>query len=139
MASHHGRDGIVKIGTDTIAEVKSWTLNQTAETTDATSLTNAQSNNNYRSFLQGFIAWDGTLECFWDETDTDGQTALKTALDGGTTVTLNLYPEGATSGDTYYSGSALVTGLNITGSFDDMVNASFTFTGSGELTTNTVA
>ena len=54
-------------------------------------------------------------------------------------VTIKFYPEGATSGDTYYSGSAIVTGLTINGSFDGMVEASITVQGNGALTKTTVS
>jgi hypothetical protein len=70
----------------------------------------------------------------WDETDTNGQTALAV----GSTVTLLWYPEGSASGATYYSGSVIVTGKNITGSFDGLVEASIAIQGSGAITTATV-
>ena len=70
----------------------------------------------------------------WDETDTSGQVALAV----GSSVTLKFYPEGAVSGDTYYSGTALVTGKNITASFDGMVEASISVQGTGAITTATV-
>ena len=41
------------------------------------------------------------VECHWDETDTNGQEAL----DVGTSATIELYPEGADSGDAYYHGT----------------------------------
>ena len=70
----------------------------------------------------------------WDETDTNGQVALAV----GSTVTLLWYPEGSDSGDTYYSGSVIVTGKTITGSFDGLVEASISVQGSGAITTATV-
>ena len=72
---------------------------------------------------------------YWDETDTSGQGALTV----GAEVTLNFYPEGATSGDTYYGGTAIVTGRTINSSFDGLVEASLTLQGSGALTETTVA
>ena len=56
----------------------------------------------------------------------------------GSSVTLAVYPEGDTSGDTYYSGTAIVTGRTITSSFDGMVEASFTLQGTGALAAATV-
>ena len=60
------------------------------------------------------------------------------ALSVGSSVTINFYPEGADSGDTYYSGTALVTGVTRSASFDGMVEASITLQGSGALTASTV-
>jgi hypothetical protein len=51
---------------------------------------------------------------------------------------LNVYPEGASSGDTYYTGTALVTGKSINSSFDGMVEAEVSFQGSGALSESTV-
>jgi predicted secreted protein len=53
-------------------------------------------------------------------------------------VTLNVYPEGDASGDTYFSGSTIVTGKTVTSSFDGMVEASFELQGNGALTETTV-
>jgi hypothetical protein len=59
-------------------------------------------------------------------------------LDAGSSVTLEVYPEGATAGDTYYTGTAIVTGRTVTASFDGMVEMSVTVQGSGGLTETTV-
>jgi predicted secreted protein len=53
-------------------------------------------------------------------------------------VTLNLYPEGATSSDVYYSGSAIVTKFDVSASFDGLVEGSIAFEGNGVLSTLTV-
>ena len=79
-------------------------------------------------------SFSGSLDCFWDETDTTGQGALTI----GASVTLALYPEGDGTGGTYYSGTALVTGVSRTASFDGMVEASISVQGSGALTAATV-
>jgi hypothetical protein len=47
--------------------------------------------------------------------------------------------EGNTTGDHKLSGTVLVTGRTITGSFDGLVEASITFQGTGALTEGTVA
>ena len=79
-------------------------------------------------------AWSGSFDGFWDETDTMGQGALS----AGGTVTLNLYPEGDASGDTYWTGDAIITEIAYNASFDGIVEASFSFTGTGALTETTV-
>ena len=129
MATTKGSEGLVKVGSATIAEVKSYSLEESADTIETTKMGDAA-----RNYLPSLTTFSGSVDCFWDETDTAGQVALTP----GASVTLVFYPEGATSGDTYYSGTALVTGKTITGSFDGMVEASITIQGTGVITTATV-
>lgn len=129
MATHKGSSGLVKNGSNTVAEVRTWTLNTNADTIEDTAMGDSA-----RSYLAGLTSADASVDVFWDETDTNGQVALAP----GSSVTLVLYPEGADSGDTYYTGTALVTSKSITGSFDGMVEASISATYSGAVTTATV-
>jgi predicted secreted protein len=129
MASHIGRDGIVKVGTATVAEVKSFSIEESADTVETTKMTDTA-----RTHAITLTSFSGSLDCFWDETDTTGQGALTI----GASVTLALYPEGEVAGDTYYSGTALVTGVSRSASFDGMVEASISVQGTGALTASTV-
>jgi len=129
MASHKGSEGTVKVGSNSIAEIRSYTLEETADTIEDTSM--GDSARTYKSSLTSF---SGSVDVLWDETDTSGQGAL----DIGAEVTLNVYPEGDTSGDTYYSGTVIVTGVNRTGSYDGLVEASISVQGTGALTESTV-
>ena len=129
MATHIGRDGVVKVGANDVAEVRSFSINQTADTVEDTTMGDTA-----RTRLVTLTSFDGSLDVFWDETDTNGQVALGV----GSNVTLALYPEGDGAGDTYYSGTANVTGVSISTSVDGMVEASITVEGSGALTTTTV-
>ena len=128
MATHTGSEGTIKVGADTVGELRSFTLETTAETIEDTSM--GDTNRTYKAGLKSFT---GSASLFWDEVDS-GQTAIVV----GTEITLNVYPEGASSGDTYYSGSAIVTGTTIASSFDGMVEAEVSFQGTGALTTTTV-
>ena len=129
MATHKGSEGIVKVGTDSVSEVRSYSIEETADTLEDTSM--GDSARTYKSSLTSF---SGSLDVFWDETDTSGQGALTI----GSEVTLNVYPEGDASGDTYYTGTAIVTGVTRTGSFDGLVEASVSVQGTGALTSTTV-
>ncbi len=128
MATHIGRDGVVKVGSNAVAEVRSFSINQTADTVEDTTMGDTA-----RTRLVTLTSFDGSLDVFWDETDTNGQVALSP----GSNVTLELYPEGDSTGDTYYSGSVNVTGLSISTSVDGMIEASITVEGTGALTTAT--
>lgn len=130
MATHKGSEGTVKIGTNAIAEIRTWTINESADTVEDTTMGDSA-----RTYKPSLTSWDGSMDVYWDETDTNGQGVATI----GAEITLNVYPEGATSGDSYYTGSAIVTGVSRTASFDGMVEASLTFQGTGALSASTVA
>ncbi len=129
MANHKGSEGTVKIGANIVAEIKSWTIEESMDTMEDTTMGDTA-----RTFQSGLKQWSGGLECFWDETDVSGQGALVI----GASVALNLYPEGAVSGDTYYAGTALVTGITRQAALDGYVEVSFSFQGTGALAESTV-
>ena len=130
MATHAGSEGKVFIGSDQVAEIKSWSLEVNSDTVDTSII-----GTSWRKNQATIKSWSGNFEGFWDETDTDGQGALAV----GGTVTLNMYPEGDDSGDTYWTGDVIITSISYSASFDGIVEASFTYTGTGALTTSTVS
>lgn len=127
MATHTGSEGTIKVGSDTVGEIRSYSISETADTIEDTSMGDAS-----RTFKTGLKSFTASVDVFWDEADA-GQTALSV----GTNVTLNVYPEGSTTGDKYYTGSAIVTGRTVNGSFDGMVEASLTLQGTGALSLST--
>jgi hypothetical protein len=129
MATHKGSEGIVKVGSSSVSEIRSYSIEESADTLEDTSM--GDSAKTYKPSLTSF---SGSLDVFWDETDTSGQGALSI----GSEVTLNLFPEGDTTGDIYYTGSAIVTGVSRTGSYDGLVEASISVQGNGALTESTV-
>lgn len=130
MATHTGSEGTVKVGSNAIAEIRSFSIDQQADTLDDTTMGDTA-----RTFKSSLTTYTGTVDVLWDETDTNGQGALTI----GAEVTLNLYPEGDGSGDTYYTGTAIVTGRTINSSYDGLVEMSISVQGSGALTETTVA
>ena len=129
MATHSGSEGTVKVGSNAVAEIRSYSIEESADTLEDTSMGDTA-----RTYKPSLTTFSGSLDVLWDETDTNGQGALTI----GAAVTLNLYPEGASSGDTYYTGLAIVTGRTLTGSFDGLVEMSITVQGNGALTKSTV-
>ena len=131
MSTFKGNDGIVKLGTsggtNIVGEVKSYSLEHTSDTVEDTAMGDGS-----RTHVATLKSFSGSLDVFWDDGDTNGQGAFVV----GNTIELNLYPAGAS--DTYYSGSAIVTGVSRTGSFDGMVEASLSVQGTGDLETTTV-
>ena len=129
MATHVGTSGVVKVGANTVAEVTGFNLDETNDTVEDTSLTDTA-----KSYLVLRKDATGTIECHWDETDSTGQEAL----DVGSSVTLNLYPEGADAGDAYYTGTALVTGASVAVTMDGVISRTFNVQFSGGVTHTTV-
>lgn len=128
MANHSGSEGLVKIGSSTVGELRSYSISETAGTIEDTTLTDTA-----KTYKAGQTTWSGSCDAFWDESD-----AGQTAITAGASVTLNFYPEGDTTGDTYASGEAIVTEISTSSSIDGMVEVSFSFQGSGALTWATV-
>ncbi len=129
MANHKGSEGTVKVGSNAIAEIRGWEISHAAEVIEDTELGDAA-----KTFQAGNASWSGSVSCFWDETDTNGQVAMT----AGASITLNLYPEGADSTDVYYTGTAIITGITRRAAINGMVEAEFTFQGTGALSTTAV-
>jgi lipopolysaccharide biosynthesis protein len=132
MATHWGVEGTVKVGTNAVAEITNWSLNQSVSPVDDTSM-----GDTWRSHVpgSGIKEWSGTMDCHWDETDTNGQVVLVI----GASVTLNLHPEGSTTGDNYFTGTASITERGLDVPMDNgTIKTTFKFQGNGALTPSTV-
>ena len=128
MATHHGKEGVVKAGGTAIGEITGFTLETTADVVEDTELSDAT-----KSFLAGRTSFSGTLEMSYDESDSPQQT-----LTAGSSIAFILLPEGATSGDESFTGSGIVTGMSVNNSMDAIVSRTVTFQGTGALTIGTV-
>jgi len=76
----------------------------------------------------------------WNTSDINAMlSAVSTQLlvTAGSAITINLSPEGTSAGDKFFSGDAIVTAYNVSASFDGMVEAEMTFTGTGAVTVGT--
>lgn len=132
MATHTGSEGTVKTAAKdgtvaAVGEIRSYTLESSAEVIEDTTMGNSD-----RTYKVGLKTFTGSIDCYFDETDTE-----QSRLDVGTEIEFEVYPEGDTTGDTYYGGEAIVTGRTITGSFDGMVEMTVTVQGTGALTEST--
>ena len=129
MSNHKGSEGTVHVGTDAVGELKSYSVNETANTIDDTTIGDAA-----KTVQAGTTQFSGSADTFWDEADT-----AQIAMTAGASITLKFYPEGATTGDKFYTGTAIVTSIDRSATIDGMVEASFGFTGNGALTLSTVS
>tara|TARA_Y100000294_G_scaffold26508_1_gene22481 strand:- start:103 stop:492 length:390 start_codon:yes stop_codon:yes gene_type:complete len=129
MATHHGKEGTVKVGANTVAEIKSFSLDRTSDTVEDTAMGDSM-----KSYVVGQGDATGSITCHFDETDTSGQGAMTQ----GASVSLALYPEGADSGDTYYTMTAIINSLGISVDMGSIVERSFGFQVTGGVTETTV-
>ena len=129
MATHNASQGLIKVGTDTLGELKSFSFSETAGTIETSSLTSTA-----KTFAVGQTSFSGSAEAYWDNGDTS-----QNALSNGAVVELHFYPQGATSGDKFRTGTCIVSEVSTSLSTEGMVEASFSFTGSGVLSEATVA
>ena len=138
MAIATGNSGIVKLVTDTdgkdatdgtnadtsatVAEVRSFTINEEAGTVDSTSMGSTS-----RSYLATQKTGSVSLECYWDSTD-----AAQDDLDVSSKIEFEIYPNGVGTGKRY-TGVGIVTNKSISVSFDGMVEASFEIQANGDI------
>ena len=129
MATKTGASGVVKLqvsGTTVavVGEVRSFTFDGSADTIEDSVMGDVS-----RSYKAGLKTNTVAIECYWDEAD-----AQQLVIDERATLDFEVYPTGTGSGETFYSGTGIVTSRSITGSFDGMVEASFSIQCSGDVT-----
>lgn len=130
MATFTGSAGVILVGSNPVAEVRNYSIEESADTIEDSAMGDTS-----RTFKVGLKSFSGSADVFFDDTDSSGQGALTV----GSSVTISFQMEGNTTGDHKLSGTALVTSRSISASFDGMVEASISFTGTGALTEGTVA
>lgn len=150
MAETLGLNGVVKMqasGTtvESMLHVTSFSIEETSETIDTTSMGDTS-----REILATFKAFTGTVDGYWDPTDpvigkgpADDPDTAGTETDyytpdvtAGDKIDFELYPSGTAATNAYYSGSAIVTSISRSQSFDGVTEYSITFEGTGDLDYN---
>jgi len=129
MATHNATQGLIKVGSDTLGELKSFSFSENSDTIETSNLSSTA-----KTYAAGKTGFSGSAEAFWDNDD-----AGQTALSNGAIVQMHFYPEGATTGDKFRTGTCIVSEISTSLSTEGMVEASFTFTGSGTLAESTVS
>ena len=127
MATFKGSDGVVKAGGNAIAEIRSFSVEQTADTIEDTKM--GDSARTYKSSLTSFTA---SIDALFDDTDT-----AQTAMTIGAELAFLFQPEGSSTGDYQLSGTGIVTGISQSQAYDGLVERSFTVQGTGALTIGT--
>lgn len=127
MATHHGTEGEVYIGSNKVAEVKEYTYTERADFEEDTP--GDETDRTYHATpIKG---WRGSITCHMDETDTNGQEAIL----AGNSVTIHLYPEGQGTGNIEDTGTALIEEVTVNKPMGGgIVERVFQFIGTGALT-----
>lgn len=117
MTTYTGNSGVVKVGTNTVAEVRRFSVSQNANPIDDTALGDAN-----RTSKAGTPEITGVIECWYDYSDTTGQGALSI----GSEVSLTLYPRGVNSGYPVITVTAEVTSIEgPDNQFDEIITRTF--------------
>lgn len=121
MAVITGTSGNVKISTNAVAEIDSFSLTVGPNLTDTASF-----GDSWEEKTATLKRASGSFSGRLDNTDTNGLVALRTAAMNGTTVALRLYEDS----DSYFSGNAFIE-LTASAEVNGTVNVSCNFTGTG--------
>jgi len=125
LANLTGNNGDVTISANVVAEVLSFSLTEGVNVIDDTVVGDAADTHQV-----GTTNWSGSLSCFWDDTDTNGQEAMVV----GASLEVHLRPEGAGAGNIDFNGTASITSIERAVSNNAIVTANFSFQGTGALT-----
>ena len=149
-----GKSGAVKIATgtdggsyddptegtyETIAEVRSWSVEHTMDTVEYTNM----SSDGIRKYLPTFKTWTGTVELYipFDDATQDNESlteeAVETALSAivtGDQYFFQLYVDDSADANSSYDGYGYVTGVSRSVAFDGMAEMTITVQGNSELT-----
>jgi predicted secreted protein len=146
MSVYTGQFGVLKVADATgtlqsVAELRSFSIETTTETIENTTM-----GDNSRNYFAGLKSFSGTADIFYDNDQLEAGASDIPAFLGGTGqggsaprqdhVAFEAYPNGTTTGEPKINGAIIITGYSITSSLDGMVEASISFTGTGDLTMN---
>jgi hypothetical protein len=130
VASYRGKDGVLRIG-DPLAPVgnlQNWNLDETTDTVAGWGM-----GDTYENTFTTVRRWTGSAEVYLDDADPTGDLRV------GDEIALELYPGGVVTGSGYFSGTAMITGLNRSGDKAGIPGLTVNFLGSGALTPATAA
>jgi predicted secreted protein len=128
MATVLGKQGYLRISALTVVELRRYTLNHTSDTVEDTVI-----GDNYKTRKATLKDWRISGDLYFDRADA-GQGALTI----GSTVTVDLYPEGTATASRLFTGLCIVTSFDPSASHDGMVEVPFTAEGTGTLTVTAV-
>jgi hypothetical protein len=131
MAQLTGKNATLKIGTDTVLEMVTWTLNITAET-----VSERVFGDDWTKKVHIGNDWNGSFDGLYDPADTTGQVYMENATTSGTEITTLRFYVDATNYWTVDTGSdadayCLITSWNPSADAGGFVRVTGTVEGSG--------
>lgn len=132
MATLTGNDGSVSINGVALAAVRSFSVEQTADTIETTVM-----GTDARTFVKGLSSFSGSADIYFDSSEFSSNTStfnISAGLVGASGVAAKFYLDQDASNDIVFTGNIVVTGYTINSSMDGMVEASISFQGTGATT-----
>ncbi len=130
MTTYAGSSGLVKVATNTVAEIVSFSADTSASTIEDSNL-----NDTTQSFKAGRTSITASVECHWDPTDTNGQNSMV----AGNSMAFVLLPRGSTTGDPTIEFTGIVTGVSTGIQSEAIISQTYSVQGSGAVTYGTVS
>lgn len=128
MTTYTGNSGVVRIDTNSIAEVVSFDINENADRVEDTALGDTN-----RTYKPGLTDVSGTITCHYDDGDTNGQVAMT----AGAEVNLVLWPLGSGTGNPEWTVTATILSVQTSVQFNEIIEATFEWGAAGALTKGT--
>ena len=121
---------------ETIAEIRSWSVEESADTVESTNMGSA----GVRSYKTTHKTWSGTADLYIPIDDSDGseqfteQNSIVSTIVIGTTYEFKFYVDDSTGSFESYNGTGIVTGISRSVAHDGMAEMSVTIQGNSALT-----
>jgi predicted secreted protein len=132
MATLTGNDGSVVVGSTTVAAVRNFSVEMTADTIETSVM-----GSDRRTYVKGMSQFSGSADIYFDSSEFDGaETTFNptTGSVGDAVIAVKLYVKTDATNDQVFYGDVIVTGYTVNSSLDGMVEASISFQGSGAAT-----
>ena len=135
MAYATGSDAVIKIGSDTLTQCSAFSIDKTVDNAETSAIGTTS-----KTFVNTLVSWTGSLELFYDESDTATAAILAAAVGNSAAVSVSFYYEGTAAGvDKYLTGNGLISGISWSGEANGVFTASVSITGTGTLTEATAS
>jgi len=129
MANQLGNNGVVTVAGNVVAELVDFSWDESCAIVDNSALGDAAD-----THLAGSTNASGSINCFWDATDTTGQEAMTV----GASLALIFLPEGNTSGDISYSATVTIEPVGVSNTRNAITTRAYTVNVNGAITKGTV-
>ena len=117
MTTSTGNSGALDFGGSAITELKSWSLEESADPIDDTAMGDSN-----KTSKAGLPSATGSIEVHYDDGD-----AVQESMDAGVAGALVLYPKGNSSTNPRITLTVQITGRSGSGAIDEILPQSFNF------------